>query len=125
MAEGLRWADLAGIDVQRLHGVGEKRRSSLESAGITNLLELLTHYPRRYLDRSREARIAELVEGEEASVLVTVVKTSVRQLRGRRVMVTSRVCLLGLDKGLLWWVPRQGPESKLLGFRPVFFATTV
>ena len=91
MAEGLRWADLAGIDVQRLHGVGEKRRASLESAGITNLLDLLTHYPRRYLDRSREARIAELVEGEEASVLVTVVKTSVRQLRGRRVMVTSRV----------------------------------
>lgn len=41
------------------------------------------------------------------------------------VLVTSRVCLLGLDKGILWWVPRQPSDSKLLGFKPALFSATL
>ena len=36
------------------------------------MLDLLTTYPRRWVDRTNEARIADLVPGEEALVLVTV-----------------------------------------------------
>lgn len=32
--------------------------------------------------------------------------------------VTMRVCLLGLDKGLHWWVPRVGSRAPLSGLRP-------
>ena len=36
------------------------------------MLDLLTTYPRRWVDRTNEARIADLVAGHEALVLVTV-----------------------------------------------------
>ena len=55
------------------------------------MLDLLTHYPRRYIDRTREAQIAELMPGEEASVFVTVESTDSRRIRGGKVMVTSTV----------------------------------
>lgn len=33
--------------------------------------------------------------------------------------VMMRVCLLGLDKGLLWWIPRQRPGDERLGLLPI------
>ncbi|MEM8924014.1 MAG: ATP-dependent DNA helicase RecG [Actinomycetota bacterium] len=84
-------AELSTIDVTRLNGVGEKKAKGLAASEIHNLLDLLTYYPRRYLDRTKEAHIAELYEGDEASVLVTVEGTSSRRIRGGRVMVTSTV----------------------------------
>ncbi|MDX1450601.1 MAG: DNA helicase RecG, partial [Acidimicrobiia bacterium] len=76
---------LSRLGVTELRGVGEKKASALAKAEISNLLDLLTHYPRRYLDRTREARIADLVEGEEASVLVHVIDSSSRRVRGGKV----------------------------------------
>jgi ATP-dependent DNA helicase RecG len=90
--------ELAGIDVQRLKGVGEKKAKGLAKADVHSLLDLLTYYPRRYLDRTKEARIAELVEGEQASVLVEVIESSSRRVRGGKVMVTATV---GDDSGTL------------------------
>jgi ATP-dependent DNA helicase RecG len=86
--------DLAGlqaIPVTKLKGVGERKARGLAELEIHNLLDLLTHYPRRYLDRTKEAHIAELAEGDEASVLVTVESTSSRRVRGGRVLVSSTV----------------------------------
>lgn len=84
-------ASLAEIPVSRLSGVGDKKARGLEIAEIENVLDLLTHYPRRYLDRTKEARIVDLFEGDEASVLVTVEKTTARRIRGGRVLVNSSV----------------------------------
>jgi ATP-dependent DNA helicase RecG len=78
---------LAEIDVQRLNGVGSKNREALFSIGISSVLDLLTHYPRRYLDRTNQVAIADLVEGEEAMVLGTVRKTSARRTRQGRSLV--------------------------------------
>jgi ATP-dependent DNA helicase RecG len=83
--------DLAAIDVGRLKGVGDKKRSALASIDIDDLLDLLTHYPRRWVDRTHEARIADLVPGEEALVLATVRSVSKRVTRNRRTMVTANV----------------------------------
>ncbi len=82
---------LAALEVDVLNGVGPKKAKSLAKAEIHNLLDLITHYPRKYLDRTKEARIVELVEGEEASVLVTVDSSSSRRIRGGKVMVTATV----------------------------------
>ncbi|MEM9650720.1 MAG: OB-fold nucleic acid binding domain-containing protein, partial [Actinomycetota bacterium] len=82
---------LAGLSVTELKGVGDKKAKGLAKTEIFNLLDLLTHYPRKYLDRTKEARISELMEGEEASVLVSVDHTSSRRVRGGKVMVTSTV----------------------------------
>ena len=82
---------LADLPVTALRGVGDKKAQGLARTDIHNLLDLLTHYPRKYLDRTKEARIAELAEGEEASVLVRVEHTTSRRVRGGKVMVTSTV----------------------------------
>ena len=83
--------DLAGIDVGRLKGVGDKKRASLAGIDVDNLLDLLTFYPRRWVDRSNEARIADLVPGDEALVLATVRSVTKRTTRNRRTMVTANV----------------------------------
>jgi ATP-dependent DNA helicase RecG len=49
---GLTLRELAAIDVARLKGVGEKRRASLAEVGVTSVLDLLTTYPRRWVDRT-------------------------------------------------------------------------
>ena len=78
---------LAEIGVERLKGVGSKNQDALASMGIENVLDLLTHYPRRYLDRTSQAAIADLVDGQEAMVLATVRKTAGRRTRQGRSLV--------------------------------------
>ena len=87
----LAFRDLAEIDVGRLKGVGDKKRASLASIGVDNLLDLVTFYPRRWVDRSNEARIADLVAGQEALVLATVRSVTKRVVRNRRTMVNVNV----------------------------------
>ncbi len=93
MARTLRF--LSGIDVSELKGVGAARAKALSTVGIETVFDLLTHYPRRYIDRTKEARIADLHVGELASVLARVERISSRPLggrgRGRRVMVEASV----------------------------------
>jgi ATP-dependent DNA helicase RecG len=83
--------ELAGIDVSRLRGVGDRRRASLAAVGVESVLDLLTTYPRRWIDRTNQARVAELEIGVEALVLVTVRRVTKRTTRQRRTMVTVQV----------------------------------
>ncbi|HZA74840.1 MAG TPA: ATP-dependent DNA helicase RecG [Acidimicrobiales bacterium] len=85
--------ELAALPVDRLKGVGGRKAEALAAVGVENLLDLLTYYPRRYVDRTNEARIRDLVVGEEALVLVTVQRVSSRRTRGRppKVLVTVDV----------------------------------
>ncbi len=85
--DGVELKNLADRSVEDLHGVGPKKAKALAKAELFTVLDLLTHYPRRYLDRTKEARIVDLTEGEEASVLVTVNSSSSRRVRGGKVMV--------------------------------------
>jgi len=87
----LAFRDLAAIDVDRLKGVGDKKRAALATVGVENLLDLVAFYPRRWVDRSNEARIADLDPGEEALVLATVRTVTKRVTRNRRTMVNVNV----------------------------------
>ncbi len=84
-------AELDAIPVDKLTGVGDKKSKGLAKAEVHSLFDLLTFYPRRYLDRTKERRIDEMTEDEEASVLVTVVKSTSRRIRGGKVMVNITV----------------------------------
>jgi ATP-dependent DNA helicase RecG len=85
--------ELAAMPVTRLKGVGERKAEGLAAVDVENLLDLLTYYPRRYVDRTNEARVRDLVVGEEALVLVTVQRVSSRRTRGRppKILVTADV----------------------------------
>lgn len=99
MAVGpLTYRELDAIPVTRVKGVGEKKAKSLAAVGVTSVLDLLTTYPRRWVDRTNEARVRDLEPGATALVLVTVRSVRSRQLRGRRSMVEA---VVGDDTGRL------------------------
>ena len=88
---GITLRELAAIPVERLKGVGEKKQASLHDVGVDTVLDLLTTYPRRWVDRTNEARVRDLVSGVEALVLVTVRSVTKRTMRNRRTMVEAKV----------------------------------
>ncbi|HEX9122998.1 MAG TPA: ATP-dependent DNA helicase RecG [Actinomycetota bacterium] len=59
-----------------------------ESLEIHTVGDLLSHYPRRYIDRSQVARIGELRIGQYATVIAKVKRVSKRQTRRHQTMVT-------------------------------------
>ena len=79
--------ELAAMEVSELNGVGPKRSTALAQVEVLTVLDLLMHYPRRYLDRTREARLADLESGDEATVIVRVERVNLRRTRNRRTMV--------------------------------------
>ncbi|MEP7114729.1 MAG: ATP-dependent DNA helicase RecG [Ilumatobacteraceae bacterium] len=87
MTEPLTLRDLDAIGVERIKGVGDKKRASLHEVGIVTVLDLLTTYPRRWVDRTNEARVSDLVPGQDALVLVSVRSVTKRAMRNRRTMV--------------------------------------
>lgn len=84
---GKTLVSLGKVDVGRLKGVGEKKRQALADAGIDTVLDLITHYPRRYIDRSAQAPIREMVEGQEATIVAVVKKVNARRTRNGRSLV--------------------------------------
>jgi len=83
--------DLSQIGVDRLKGVGERKLASLRDVGVETVLDLLTTYPRRWVDRTNECRVSDLVPGQEALVLVTVRSVSKRPTKNRRTIVEAVV----------------------------------
>ena len=83
--------DLAEIPVTRLRGLSERKAAALGEWGVETIFDLLTTYPHRYIDRSRQADLAELAVGEEAVVLATVSRASARRTRNRRSIVELAV----------------------------------
>jgi ATP-dependent DNA helicase RecG len=84
---GKTLVSLGRVDIGRLKGVGEKKRQALADAGIDTVLDLLTHYPRRYIDRTAQAPIAKMVEGQEATIVAVVKKVNARRTRNGRSLV--------------------------------------
>ncbi len=78
---------LAAIDVAEVRRVGGKRRAALAELGIESVLDLITHYPYRYHDQTRQAAVAQLQVGEEAWIVATVSACRTRRTRQGRALV--------------------------------------
>jgi len=129
---GRRLQQLAELPVTVLRGVGENVAEDLAELGVTTVFDLVTHYPRRYIDGTRMLTIDRLTEGEKATVLATVRRVSAPPARagarGRGRRPPSRVELEVADaSGKLKvtffnqaWRARQLPVGTLtLFFGPV------
>lgn len=108
--------ELDAIGVERLNGVGRQRRKALADVGVETVFDLLTYYPRRYVDRTAQAPISEVVVGEEITVVADVLSISARRLRGGRRLVSVE---LGDATGVLSavffnqaWRERQLTEGR-------------
>jgi ATP-dependent DNA helicase RecG len=101
-------------------GVKERMRERLAVMGIESTLDLLQHYPRRYHDRTKQADIAELQAGDEATVFAEVRRISTRQTRNRRTMVEAVIhdgtSLLNVTFFNQPWRAKQLPEGTEAAF---------
>ena len=78
---------LADQSVTKITGIGAKKADVLAAVEIETVLDLVTHYPRRYLDRTQQAAIRDLRPGDEAMVLATVKRVNGRRTRQGRSLV--------------------------------------
>ena len=58
--------------VSVLESVSERKAGRLAEFGVESVLDLVTTYPRRYIDRTRQADVSGLEVGDEAAVLASV-----------------------------------------------------
>lgn len=77
--------------VQYIKGVGPRKAAVLKKVGIETLEDCLYYFPRGYLDRSNILKIEEVREGDTATVLGEIMRTSVRRSASRRTDFVARL----------------------------------
>jgi ATP-dependent DNA helicase RecG len=112
---------LGDVAVSELRNVGEKRAAALASMGIESVFDLLTTYPRRYVDRTKRIDLSDLSVGDEAAVFAEVRRISSRRTRQGKVMVEATVSDDGGSFKVVFfnqaWRERQLP----VGTQALFF----
>jgi len=73
--------------VSVLESVSERKAGRLAEFGVETVLDLVTTYPRRYIDRTRQADVSGLQVGDEAAVLASVQSARSRRARNGRAVV--------------------------------------
>ncbi len=89
--------------VQFAKGIGPKRAEILAKAGIFTVEDLVRHYPRRYLDRSKLVKIRDLRPKEKVTVAGEVLSCGTQ--RGRK---SRYIVMLGDGTGILHCVWFKG-----------------
>ena len=69
--------------IDKISGIGEKRKQLLSKLNIFNICDILYHFPRKLQDRSNIKRIIETADGEYATLKVTPTgEMTVSRIRG-------------------------------------------
>ncbi|MGH9275946.1 MAG: ATP-dependent DNA helicase RecG, partial [Acidimicrobiales bacterium] len=80
---GKRLRDLAELPVTELKGVGPERAKALAQMEISSILDLLTHYPRRHIDKTKQSSIRDARIDEQLWIFGRVVSSATVPGRGR------------------------------------------
>jgi ATP-dependent DNA helicase RecG len=123
----LTLAELREIPVARLKGVGPALEEKLAVMELHTVLDVLQHYPRRWVDRTKKTDIASLAVGEEATVFAEVRTIHGRRTRQGRALVeavvsdgTSLLTITFFNQG---WREKQlsaGTEASFFGKLDVY-----
>lgn len=81
--------DRSNLDIKYVKGVGPARAEILANLGIYTVTDLLTHYPRRYEDRSQLKEIHSLSNGALETFRATVM--GMTELRPRRGLTITKI----------------------------------
>ncbi len=77
-------------NVQYVKSVGPAKVPLLNSLNIYTLEDLLTYFPREYEDRSKIKNIADLIDGEEVTIIARVVsEVNINRIRKNMVIVKT------------------------------------
>jgi ATP-dependent DNA helicase RecG len=114
--------ELGEKPARELDSVGPKLEERLAQMELHTVLDVLQHYPRRFVDRTKRADIAELKIGEEATVFGEVRRVHGRRTRQGRalveVVVYDGTSLLNLTFFNQAWREKQlsvGTEAAFFG----------
>jgi len=121
-APARRLRQLGDVSVSQLRNIGEKRTQALASLGIDNVFDLLTVYPRRYLDRTKRVDLSDLNVGDEAAVFGEVVRVNSRRTRQGRVMVEVTVSDDGDSLKVVFFNQAWRERQLTPGVSALFFA---
>ncbi|MFM7224425.1 MAG: ATP-dependent DNA helicase RecG [Actinomycetota bacterium] len=121
---------MASRPASELAAVGAKLESRLAEMGLVSVLDVLQHYPRRWIDRTKRVDIAVLAPGDEATIVAEV--RDVRSWRGRKggpivdVVVHDGTSALSVRFFNQSWRAKQlveGTEVSIFGRLEVFRGT--
>jgi ATP-dependent DNA helicase RecG len=84
-------AEPAGLDadITTMRGIGPRTAKLMRKLGLNLVRDLLSFFPRRYVDYSSLKPINRLTYGEQVTVIGTVWETRMRRTRGRQKLVES------------------------------------
>ena len=109
--------------VQYLKGVGPRRAELLERLDVRTVTDLLFFFPRSYQDWSELVPLAELEEGQSASVCGIVQKVELRPTGRGRTMLTVTIADHDQQLSALWFNQPYLKDRFQAGF-PVMFSGT-
>ncbi|MBN1314674.1 MAG: ATP-dependent DNA helicase RecG [Anaerolineales bacterium] len=75
--------------VVNVRGIGPSMADKLANLGIFSIYDLLTHFPRRYVDYSTLKTINRLEYADEVTIIGTIRQTSTRKAKGGQTIITS------------------------------------
>ncbi len=81
--------NLCSFGVSSLPGIPPGRAKALEHLGIESAYDLVTYFPRRYIDRTKQALIADAVPGEQVVLVGRVEAARVIPTRGKLSLVEA------------------------------------
>ena len=116
-----RLRQLGDVSVSQLRHVGEKRLAALATLGIENVFDLLTIYPRRYIDRTKRVDLSDLNVGDEAAVFAQVEKVTSRRTRQGKAMVQVTVSDDGGNFKVVFFNQAWRERQLLVGVQALFF----
>jgi ATP-dependent DNA helicase RecG len=99
--------------VQFVKGVGPRLGAVFQSREIRTVRDLLTFFPRAYEDRTKLLKVAELVDGENATVAVQVNGARRIPTRNGRMMLEARCADTSGTLMLKWFYAPKGLEQRL------------
>jgi ATP-dependent DNA helicase RecG len=111
-----RLRELDELPVTLLKGVGPERAKVLAQIDVGSIFDLITHYPRRYLDKTKQTSIRDARVDESAWVFGRVVSSATIPGRGRgkartELRVTDGSGYLAITFFNQPWRARQLPEG--------------
>ncbi len=98
--------------VQFVKGVGPRLGAIFASRGVTTVRDLLYFFPRAYEDRTKLKTIAELVDGEKATVAVRVISARSIPIRMGKKILEVRCTDDSATLVLKWFHAPRGMEQR-------------
>lgn len=106
-------------------GIGPKSAKTLEKLNMSTLGDLLWHLPRRYDDYSQLETINRLWYGQEVTVIATVEKVDVREVRSGRMKLTEILVSDGTGSLRITWFNQPWIANRLKPGQPIVLSGKV